>query len=1100
MADVEEEEDSVLVDRPLAPNCMRKTRFVGLLAPSPTSPAKARAVATAFALCDALLAVGAALRRQKILSAVCGLRLAAALTRDALVPPERQSAAVVASAMASLLLLARKNRLAALLGALQLLAWALARPATLPFIVMRTAGIALSSVYFAVFPAASAAPLSKEWISRALGTTHVASVRVEPLSKKSTEDVEEEGPRGFIGEMVRVHVKYDGNDDNFAHDLPLTLVAKLATKNLYMRIKMRLVAVYSREARFYCEIAPKILAAADKIDGKMLQTPRVYAVQYDDLNADSCLLMEDLAPLAPGDEVQGATWQKACSVATRYARFHALYWSPSLSALDERHGLGWQSTYDWMRIHPLIVQDIVEKAFDRLMTQQRFNKLVSPNIQQALRHFIQNLDLVFQELETGPVTFIHADSRMENMLWPSRLERGKVEDKICHPGLRFDDMYDRLNISWYSVDWQTSTKGKGVYDLAYFVALDLEMAPDTGTYCDKTLVENYHQHLGAAVARLRNGEPLGYDLKQCWRDYRLAMFLAALIPIAVMQPESIGTDGLERAQRVREFMLFRCTRAIERVDAIEVLRELVDSKITKSKMHGALTQYRQVEDQLLEDDREEDPLNRSGESLVVLRSATAQDERLGHHSPASLASFPPGRGPKPGAGRRDAYDRWFLNGYDPTGRYFFAAALGLYPDRRVVDASFSFVVDGVQHNVRASRHLTEEEWPSVLLPGPMYVASGNLYIPDVKSQVGPIEILPKNPLNAVELIVCLPGEVIANLTFKARYSPSMEPPYNMNLGQIGEFHYDRLTQLVTWEGNIKIKENPPIPVTNWYGCRDRSWGRRPHVHADNSPERNLLRSKIAGNKMIRSLMSKLIQGKRSPQFYWFWSPINLGGGGIVYHSQQNRDGTVDNGNAHIFGDPFQEVADEMDRTSSSQNKRPSRRSGTAGDVLQKAFAYSSGTSMRNESSRYSGFVSPHAPYGKVESAGHSVQYRQNSRHLEKCTIVMALQDGRRVTLSCEPLFPFFMSGIGYNHPTFGHGTRHDSQLVVHVDTIHTHLADRNQPLFWHVQEVSRITADLYAKDAGQDDVPIATAVGISAVEQLVLGPHEPSGFKGFFDC
>ena len=55
------------------------------------------------------------------------------------------------------------------------------------------------------------------------------------------------------------------------------------------------------------------------------------------------------------------------------------------------------------------------------------------------------------------------------------------------------------------------------------------------------------------------------------------------------------------------------------------------------------------------------------------------------------------------AGQRNFYDRYFFNGYDSDGEKFFAFALGVYPYLDVMDAAFSFVFDGVQHNVLASK-------------------------------------------------------------------------------------------------------------------------------------------------------------------------------------------------------------------------------------------------------------------------------------------------------------------------------------------------------------------------------------------------------------
>ena len=58
---------------------------------------------------------------------------------------------------------------------------------------------------------------------------------------------------------------------------------------------------------------------------------------------------------------------------------------------------------------------------------------------------------------------------------------------------------------------------------------------------------------------------------------------------------------------------------------------------------------------------------------------------------------------QPASGDRNVYDRYFFNGYSRDGDLFFAAALGLYPNRGVMDAAFSVVRGGRQHVVRASR-------------------------------------------------------------------------------------------------------------------------------------------------------------------------------------------------------------------------------------------------------------------------------------------------------------------------------------------------------------------------------------------------------------
>jgi len=55
-----------------------------------------------------------------------------------------------------------------------------------------------------------------------------------------------------------------------------------------------------------------------------------------------------------------------------------------------------------------------------------------------------------------------------------------------------------------------------------------------------------------------------------------------------------------------------------------------------------------------------------------------------------------------GTSDRNHYDRYFFNGYLPGGEVFFAAAMGLYPNRHVIDAAFSVVHNGRQRNLYAS--------------------------------------------------------------------------------------------------------------------------------------------------------------------------------------------------------------------------------------------------------------------------------------------------------------------------------------------------------------------------------------------------------------
>merc|ERR1712039_450912 len=136
----------------------------------------------------------------------------------------------------------------------------------------------------------------------------------------------------------------------------------------------------------------------------------------------------------------------------------------------------------------------------------------------------------------------------------------------------------------------------------------------------------------------------------------------------------------------------------------------------------------------------------------------------------------------------------------------------------------------------------------------------------------------------------------------------------------------------------------------------------------------------------------------------------------------------------------------------------------------------------------------------VKRASHSVVYKKDTRHAHFASISLDMADGRQVRVEIEPLYPFFMSGIGYNHPVWGHGTCHGCESCVHYDKYETELVDRMDPLFWHVQEVSKAT--VYVQDGGVPDKDCGASVvfnGIAAMEQLVVGRHDRSGFSRLAD-
>jgi hypothetical protein len=132
---------------------------------------------------------------------------------------------------------------------------------------------------------------------------------------------------------------------------------------------------------------------------------------------------------------------------------------------------------------------------------------------------------------------------------------------------------------------------------------------------------------------------------------------------------------------------------------------------------------------------------------------------------------------------------------------------------------------------------------------------------------------------------------------------------------------------------------------------------------------------------------------------------------------------------------------------------------------------------------------------ELDSVALRVEYQPGTRHAKAFECRVRTADGDELLVQYVVRFPFFMTGVGYNHDEFGHGRAH-AQSPVHVeDAVCAMLADRNAPPHWHIQEVAQICARWV--EGARKGQPALSGTGV--VEQLVLGPHRPSGFERFYD-
>src|SRR5690606_13190611 len=121
-----------------------------------------------------------------------------------------------------------------------------------------------------------------------------------------------------------------------------------------------------------------------------------------------------------------------------------------------------------------------------------------------------------------------------------------------------------------------------------------------------------------------------------------------------------------------------------------------------------------------------------------------------------------------------------------------------------------------------------------------------------------------------------------------------------------------------------------------------------------------------------------------------------------------------------------------------------------------------------------------------DAATFDIEWQARSRRIAKMTA--DLGGGRTLTLT--PAGPVFaMSGLGYTHPAWAHGLDHGPEHAAAHDSLAEGDRGWGNPLAMHIQ--ARVTAELI--DGG------SVHRGTGMLEQLFVGPHDPTGLTGLMD-
>ncbi|MFN3215724.1 MAG: phosphotransferase [Acidimicrobiales bacterium] len=330
------------------------------------------------------------------------------------------------------------------------------------------------------------------WMSAVLaaaGTPRpVGSLRHEPVG---------------VGLMARSHrFTLDHTDGSTS-----TVVVKFPSSDLGTRSLG--ASAYAREVGFYLDVAATI-------NGGLARC--LHAASNDD-GSDFVLVLEDLAPRRPGDQLLGCDVAAAETAVANMARLHGSTWHRD--AIAE---LTWTSQGTGSGLADIM--GVVLGAF-----AERFAGLLDEATLPVLACFAERIE-VWLEREPSTRALVHGDYRLDNLLFGD------------------DDVV--------AVDWQTVDYRSPMRDLAYFCGNSLTV--ETRRDVEKDLLDHYLEVLATEGVN-------GFDAARAHDEMLHGMFQGPMVTM-------LGAFTASRSERSEAMFAAMADRAASQIldhDALDVL-------------------------------------------------------------------------------------------------------------------------------------------------------------------------------------------------------------------------------------------------------------------------------------------------------------------------------------------------------------------------------------------------------------------------------------------------------------------------------------------------------------------------------------------------
>jgi aminoglycoside/choline kinase family phosphotransferase len=259
---------------------------------------------------------------------------------------------------------------------------------------------------------------------------------------------------GFMGQLARVHVTGSG--------LPERVIVKMPTSDPGGRMIGEMMRVWEREHRFYTEVAPSLPQLMPGV-----HVPRCLHSRTDPY----VLVLEDLHPLRPGDQVAGPTLEQAQVAIDAAAALHGSWFDR-----PELHELTWMPDIsDPMSASVGAMFDMGWPTF-----LARYEDSLPERVLRWCEAFAPQVVNWIQTYSEWPLTLIHGDFRLDNMFFGP-------------------------DGSMTLIDWQLSMRAPSTTDLVYFLGTNLPT--DMRRAVQDDLIERYSRAMRAGGVPVEWADP-----------------------------------------------------------------------------------------------------------------------------------------------------------------------------------------------------------------------------------------------------------------------------------------------------------------------------------------------------------------------------------------------------------------------------------------------------------------------------------------------------------------------------------------------------------------------------------------------------------------